>query len=204
MSTIAFRSIEDVVEKTFKYQNMETAQIYLPIEDTFDERFVNFDPVFEDKRYNAVNDVIAFIYDKQYHVIPNFFGIRIILEGLGFQRDSRIRVLFSENYELPFREEKEWLELLRDMYETNHTWSRESRYMPEEATAIDRKFLELSYVYSTRFTENIGRYNYNDKMIVFYYYDGKIYVTGDYTIIKELENHGFTRDETLEIPVLDK
>ena len=73
-----------------------------------------------------------------------------------------------------------------------------------KASSINERFLERSYVYSTRYTEHIGKYNYNQKLIVFYYYDGKIYVTGDYTIIKELDSHGFVRDGTLEIPVLDK
>ena len=204
MSTLTFRDIVDVTDNAFGYSNLATIQMYFPKEDTCKEEVVTFDPVFDDKTYNIINDVVAFIYKCRYYVIPFFFGIHMILEGQGFQKDKGLKVFFSTDYAVPIRESDRWLELLRDMYETNHTWSRLSRHMPENATSIDERFLERSYVYSTRYTENIGTYNYNQKLIVFYYYDGKIYVTGDYTIIKELDSHGFRRDETLEIPVLDK
>lgn len=204
MSARTFRYFDEVLDTAFRYQNWETVQMYFPKENTCKEEVVIFDTAFDDNTYNVVNDVVAFIYQCQYYVIPYFFGIQIILETSGFQRDKGLRVFFSSDFAVPLRGSDEWLELLRDMYETNHTWSRQSRYMPEEASSIDERFLARSYIYSTRYTENIGKYNYDQKLIVFYYYDGKIYVTGDYTIIKELDSHGFVRDETIEIPVLDK
>ena len=204
MSTIAFRNLEDVIEKALKYPNQEEVQMYFPKEDTYKGEYIIFDPVFDDNTYNIINDVVAFVYQYNYYVIPFFFGIDIILDGRKLRKDRGLRVLYSTNFAVPLRNPEKWLELMRDMYETNHTWSRESRYMPENVSTINREFFDRSYVYSTRCTGYIGRYNYDNKMIVFYYYDGKIYVTADFAIVQELEQSGFIRDETLEIPVLNK
>ena len=202
MGTTVFRSIEEVMEKSLLYWNGAEVMIYLPKEDIIKTDTIVFDPKKDANTYNVVNNVIAFIADSKYYVIPNFFGIQLILDGLGFQSDKGLRVLFSTDFAVPEKFEERWVKLKRDMIETNHVFSRQFKHMPDGATPIDEKFLDLSYVYSTRFTEHVGKYNYDAKLIVFYYYDGKIYLTGNWAIIKELASHGFVRDKSLEIPVL--
>lgn len=204
MSTRVFKDLKDVMESAFCYSWMNQVGIFIPKENAFRDEVMTFDSALDDKTYNIINNVVAFINRGRYYVIPNFYGVEIILTGLKFQKDRGLRVLFSQNYEIPVPGNARWLELKRDMIETNHTNSRLAKHLPENATAIDQRFLELSYVYSTRVTENIGKYNYDSESIIFYYYDGKIYLTGNWDIIKELDDHGFVRDESLPIPVLDK
>lgn len=207
MGTKVFTDIEDVKNEALCYWNNQEFDTYLPKAKEGQSKTrvdtLVFDKEKDNNTYNIINNVIAFITAGEYYVIPNFYGIQIILENLGFQKDNGLRVLFSTDFEVPEMDYDLWLELMRSMIETNHTFSRQMKHLPEGATPIDDKFLELSYVYSTRYTEHVGKYNYDGKMIVFYYYDGKIYLTANYDIIKELDEHGFVRDESLEIPVLN-
>ena len=204
MSTRVFKDLYDVMEAAFGYMRTHQVGIYLPKENTFREETMTFDANLDEKTYNIINDVVAFINKGCYYVIPNFYGIEIILTGLKFQKDRGLHVLFSQNYELPVPGNERWLELRRDMIETKHTYSRLAKHLPENATSIGQRFIELSYVYSTRVTDQIGKYNYDNEIIIFYNYDGKIYLTGNWEIIKELNEHGFVRDESLPIPVLDR
>ena len=204
MGTKVFTDIEDVKEVALCYWNNQEFTTYLPKTEEGQIRVdtLVFDEEKDNDTFNIINNVIAFITSGEYYVIPNFYGIQIILENLGFQKDNGLRVLFSTDFEVPEMDYDQWLKLMKQMIETNHTFARQMKHLPENASPIDDKFLELSYVYSTRYTEHVGKYNFDSKMIVFYYYDGKIYLTGNYDIIKELKKHGFVRDETLDIPVL--
>ncbi len=204
MSTRVFKDLYDVIGEAFCYSNMHQVGIFLPKEESFREEIMTFDANLDEKTYNIMNDVVAFISRGMYYVIPNFYGIEIILTGLKFQKDRGLHVLFSQNYEIPVPGNERWLELKRDMIETKHTYSRQARHLPEGATSIDQRFIELSYVYSTRVTDQIGKYNYDNEIIIFYNYDGKIYLTENWEIIKELNGHGFVRDESIPIPVLDR
>lgn len=170
--------------------------------------------------YALNNSTVCFVHDNDVYVIPY---TRVAIEALhsaGFC-ERYFYVPFS-NYGFPKLEKSKWEALKEGAKKINeadfvsdcqaycdelHIGSISNEIlkncfeMPEIGVRVKHLYFEDVYypVMNYRFFDyhcnNLGKYSYNNGLVLFVYRNGKTYVTKGYKIIKELRAAGYTESD---------
>lgn len=163
------------------------------------------------------NSTVAFVDDNQVFVIPYFRSVMRVLSDNGF-KDAYFYVPFS-NWDYPKTEAAKWKALREAEKEADKQnfvsdcekycddrnigcISAESLAncfeMPISGVDVKHLYFEDTYypVMNQNFLdcrcEHLGHYCTNNGRVVFVYRNGRTYVTKGYSILKELQDAGYT------------